>query len=300
MHGVTALILLGAAAPAAAAPDGLMRVSELQLARGGDRGAQFVELHDAGGEAFLEPSYTVAVRDGGGELAGAQTFRGPGYGFAHDSRPYVLATPTAGVSDPGGRLQVRLPAMSGQVCFHRGDTADPATAIHCLGYGPVGAPVVDGLEVGPAPVDGASLQRCAGGPPRVGSPSPGEPTPSAVCSGAGSGPDRRAPTLWLAGRRSQRVTAVRLAIRVDEAASIVARASVRLTAGSRPLAFRTVRRGLAAGRSASVRLRLPSTRLRAVLKALRRGAQLAARVEVEAHDRAGNRAIARRTVRLRT
>lgn len=103
----------------------------------------------------------------------------------------------------------------------------------------------------------------------------------------------------LSGRRLQR--ARRLTIRIHSATAVkaVARATVRLPHRHGALTSRTVRRRIAAGRTATVRLHFAPKRLKAIEAALRSGAHLRAEVRVSAHDAAGQTATATRTIRLK-
>lgn len=309
---------LAAAAPAAAS-DHLMRVNEIQLSADGDSGKQFVEFVDAAGEPFTAPSYTIAVHNGSGTVVGTEVFNGPGYGFANDSRPYVLATDAAAIDNRGGQLRIALPAAGGQVCFYRGATAAASQAIDCLGYGSVANPVLSGMQTGAAPGDGRSLQRCATAAPRVGTPTPGNLTPTSLCSGADTSPgqpaqpapgpvppetssDTRAPLLRLGCKARQDIDRLTISVRVDEDATVMSAGSVRLTKRFTPprsLALRSSRRDLKAAQARDIRLRLTPARLQRIRRALHRGGRLRAQITVSASDAAGNTRRERCTIALR-
>ncbi|MGH2901378.1 MAG: hypothetical protein ACRDMZ_22060, partial [Solirubrobacteraceae bacterium] len=236
------------------------------------------------------------------------------------------ATDAAAIENRGGRLAIVLPSAGGQVCFYRGAAPEQSQAIHCLGYGSVAGPVLSGMQIGAAPADGMSLQRCSGTVARVGTPTPGAITPASLCAGSGpglgpapapglgSGPltspdpgalagaDTRAPLLRITIRRSQDVDRLRLTIRSDEDAVVTTSGSIRPRPGSRlpnPPALRAVEHRAVAGRARSVRLRLSSARLRRAKNALRRGQRLRARITIVARDRSGNTRRVQRWINLR-
>lgn len=72
----------------------------------------------------------------------------------------------------------------------------------------------------------------------------------------------------------------------------------RVRAGALNTATAPVRRRARAGRIEDLRVRIPARALRPVRRRLRAGDQVALRLEFSARDRAGNRALVKRTVRL--
>jgi plastocyanin len=114
--------------------------------------------------------------------------------------------------------------------------------------------------------------------------------------------DRTAPTLRLSGSRRQRVLsqrAVFVRAVVSEASSVVARARIYIPRADKPLRAQQPARQLAPRRVTNFKLALSNRTLRAFRRALRRHSRLTARITVTASDSAGNRAIAKRTVKLK-
>jgi hypothetical protein len=98
---------------------------------------------------------------------------------------------------------------------------------------------------------------------------------------------RGAPVQRLSGRLRQDVDRLAVAVRLNEAATIVVKATVHVPGAARIVRFKTVRRRVAAGVRVSVRLRLPTLALRSVKGALGRRARLTARIAVTARDSGG-------------
>lgn len=116
------------------------------------------------------------------------------------------------------------------------------------------------------------------------------------------GGDRRPPRLRLSIPRIQRVLSrgyLVLRARCDEACRVGVTGTVRIGRG-RATAVRPIRsRRLAKGKAASLRIRLPArARGTALRRALLGDRGVTVRLRVVARDRAGNRTVARRTVRL--
>lgn len=114
--------------------------------------------------------------------------------------------------------------------------------------------------------------------------------------------DRTAPTLRLSGSRRQRVLrqgAVFVRAVVTEASSVVARARIYIPRAGKPFRAQGPARQLAPRRVTNFKLALSNRTLRALRQALRRHSRLTARITVTADDSAGNRAIAKRRVKLK-
>lgn len=139
-----------------------------------------------------------------------------------------------------------------------------------------------------------------GTPPPDGPPPP--PTQSPPATGVPPA-DTRRPVLRLSGRKVQRLKKkgmLSLTARADEAVSLSAtgrakgpravKKAVRLRAPARPAASNF---------AVQVRLKLSKKALRAAKKALARRKKVTVTVTVTAVDAAGNRALARRTIKLR-
>lgn len=104
--------------------------------------------------------------------------------------------------------------------------------------------------------------------------------------------DKSAPALKLSGKSTQRVLrqrAVRLVVRVDEAASVLARARVSVPGASATVRARDAKAQLVRGRDTKLRLKFTSKSLRRLRGALRKRSVLTARVTVTATDKAGNK-----------
>jgi hypothetical protein len=129
-------------------------------------------------------------------------------------------------------------------------------------------------------------------------PSPGMTAP--VSSGAGpqSRRDTSPPVQRLRAKRRQDVDKVYVTDRVNEQATLTARASINVSGISRRLHFRTVRRFVAANRTTQIRLKLGRKSLRIVKRRLRDHRRLRATVQVTARDGSGNIDRAAVTVRL--
>lgn len=124
-------------------------------------------------------------------------------------------------------------------------------------------------------------------------PAPGPGTDAAA--------DREAPVLRLGGPRRQRLTRRGLLVRArcSEPCRLRALGRLGLSRRGKRLRLREVRRRLAAGRTASLRMKASRSTRAAVRRALRRGRRVSALVTVRVRDGAGNLRVARRRVRLR-
>jgi hypothetical protein len=114
--------------------------------------------------------------------------------------------------------------------------------------------------------------------------------------------DTIAPALKLSGSRRQRVLrqrAVFVRAVVSEASSVVVRARVYIPRAGKPLRTQGPARQLVPKKVTNFKLALSKRTLRAFRRALRRHSRLTARITVTANDSAGNRAIAKRTVKLK-
>jgi plastocyanin len=114
--------------------------------------------------------------------------------------------------------------------------------------------------------------------------------------------DRKAPALALFGstrQRALRQRAVFVRARVDEASRVVARAWMSIPRTGRSFRAQTVNTQLAARTTAKLGLKLSRQALRTVRRALRKHTRLTARITVTAKDPAGNRASAKRRVKLK-
>jgi plastocyanin len=114
--------------------------------------------------------------------------------------------------------------------------------------------------------------------------------------------DRTAPALTLSGstrQRALRQRAVFVRARVDEASLVVARAWIAVPRTGRSFRAKTVSRQLGAATTSKLRLMLSRQALRAFRRALRKHTRLTARVTVTAKDPAGNKAAAKRRVKLK-
>jgi len=104
--------------------------------------------------------------------------------------------------------------------------------------------------------------------------------------------DKSAPALKLSGKSTQHVLrqrGVRLRVRVDEAASVLARGRVSVPGASATVSARDAKAKLVAGRDTKLRLKFSSKSLRRLRGALRKRSVLTARVTVTATDKAGNK-----------
>jgi plastocyanin len=128
--------------------------------------------------------------------------------------------------------------------------------------------------------------------PVSGTTTPTSPTSPTTPTTPGSVTDKSAPTLSLSVRRSQRILRRRglvISVRVDEPATVTAKARVTVPGGSsRILKLRKATRRLQAGERARLKLRLPRKTRRAVTSALARRSRLRAKVSVTARDSADN------------
>ena len=138
-------------------------------------------------------------------------------------------------------------------------------------------------------MSGAVNVQAAGAPPP---PPAGEPVFA----------DRIAPALRLSGSRRQRVLrqrAVFVRAVVSEASSVTARARVYVPRAGKPLRTREPVQQLVPQRVTNLRLGLSKRTLSAFRRALRKHSRLTAKITVTAKDSAGNRAVAKRTVKLK-
>ena len=140
--------------------------------------------------------------------------------------------------------------------------------------------------------------------PGSGSPPPSGPAPSDPAPGSGPAPaqDVTAPELGLGGARLQRVLrqrAVVVRVRADEAATLTATGTVSVPAAARAVRLRRAGATIAAGESATLKLRLSRKALAAVRRGLTLRHRLRASVRVTATDAAGNRTSALRRIALR-
>jgi hypothetical protein len=167
-----------------------------------------------------------------------------------------------------------------------GLTGAAATSVVAFGEDACGRVYVVSLD---GPVNRLAESDSPGCPPAP--PSGGQPPPP----GSGTaGPDTRSPTVrvQVRGRRSLATRRrLRVVVQTDEAAALT------LTGRLRGVArFRSARRQLAAGQRVVVNLRISRKTARNLRRALRRK-RVAARLEISAHDAAGNvRSAGRRVV----
>jgi hypothetical protein len=127
-----------------------------------------------------------------------------------------------------------------------------------------------------------------------------------VAGGGSLGPpgpliDLTAPRLRLGGSRSQRLRrrSVSVIAACNEPCTLRAAGTVSVPGPSRTFRLKRVKRHLAAGVRARLRLRLSRRSEAAVKRALARRRKVRARVTVTAQDASGNKRLARRTIRLR-
>lgn len=142
--------------------------------------------------------------------------------------------------------------------------------------------------------------------PPVQEPAPPQPAPSPPVQPPSSPPmsDVTAPSVTLSGRRSQKLgTAVLVRVGCpDEACVAVGSARVRVPqAGARPRTYRstTVKRSIAKGSTARIRLTLSSAARAAIGRTLRAGRTIAARITFIVSDAADNETKRSRQVKLR-
>lgn len=123
----------------------------------------------------------------------------------------------------------------------------------------------------------------------------------------GSGPpasvhDTSAPALELSVRSAQRIVRRRglvISVRVDEKATVSAKARITVSGASRVVRLRKATRKLASGVRAKLKLRLSRKNRAAVASALARRSRLKAKVTVSAKDTAGNTRSTRRSVSVK-
>ena len=114
--------------------------------------------------------------------------------------------------------------------------------------------------------------------------------------------DKVRPKLKLSGAATQRIVANRglvVTVRVDEASTITARASVNVPGASRVLKLKSVKRKIDASGPAKLKLRASNKVRKTIASALKRKSRLKARVSVEARDAAGNSRTSRRTIAIK-
>jgi plastocyanin len=131
-------------------------------------------------------------------------------------------------------------------------------------------------------------------PPGGGGPPPGPPPGTVV--------DKSAPSLSLSVRSAQRILrrrALVISVRVDEQATVTAKARITVPGASRVLKLRKATRKLAPGVRAKLKLRLSRKKRAAVASALARRSRLRAKVTVTAKDAAGNTRSHKRSVSVR-
>jgi hypothetical protein len=120
-----------------------------------------------------------------------------------------------------------------------------------------------------------------------------------ACAGVPANPWCPEPRQKVSARKTQRVGKLTIRDRLNEAGTIVVRATVQVSNASRLYRFKAVRRSVAAHKTTRLRLKLSRKALRAVRRALRRHKRLRARITVTARDRAGNVSSAKLSVRLK-
>jgi plastocyanin len=114
--------------------------------------------------------------------------------------------------------------------------------------------------------------------------------------------DKTAPALRLSGSTRQKVLrqrAVSVRATVDEAANLVARGWVSIPGRGKILRTKRISRQVAARATSKLSLKLSGPALKAFRRALRKHTRLTARITVTARDQAGNRAVAKRRVKLK-
>jgi plastocyanin len=114
--------------------------------------------------------------------------------------------------------------------------------------------------------------------------------------------DKSAPRLLMSGKTTQRVLrqrGLRLVVRVDENAAVLARARVSIPGASRLVRTKDATAQLVAGRDTKMRLEFSRKSLRALRGALRKRSRLTARLTVTATDKAANKRILKNKFALR-
>lgn len=214
-----------------------------------------------------------------------------------------LATMTprdAGVFAPGQSRTFRFVASLPD----GGDPAGPAEGDNAFQAAQASVSYVwDAVEhVDSAPPDEPSTgEPAAPAPPQPPLAAPPPSSDGAVAPHRPRPPDTRRPRVRLSVPRLQRIfTAggrLRLRLRSGERARVHARGSLR--AGRARLRLPSSRVRVLPGRATLLRIRVPARHRRAMLRALtrRRGATL--RIVITVTDRAGNRTVVRRTLRVR-
>jgi hypothetical protein len=150
-------------------------INEFLLSTGGSAAAQFVEVRSLETTARLDGErYYVEIFDPSGVSMATAEATGLG-GGAQAPEYYVLASTQAEGAlgfDAAALLDVFLPA-EGQLCFMQ-VLGGVTTAVHCIGWGCVLAPVRPGSIAAPTPPDGQSTQRpVAAGDYALAAPTPG-------------------------------------------------------------------------------------------------------------------------------
>ncbi len=206
-----------------------------------------------------------------------------------------------------------------------GDTVD--LAVNCRGDS-LAAAIQTDLKVHYSEFPGGSTAACTGSPgppdtdgdgipnsadacpalsdqsaprnPRTGCPAATttktDPQPPATTS-----TDKTPPVASLSGPKSQKAgSTVKVVVSCgSEACSAAASGSANVPGASKVFKLRSVKKQLAAGRKATLKLRIPKKALRAIRKALRRKRKITAKIKVRVTDARGNSRTSRRSVKLK-
>lgn len=124
----------------------------------------------------------------------------------------------------------------------------------------------------------------------------------AVKAGTASGggvTDTRPPGTRLGGRRRQDIDKLAIRVKLNEAGTVTVTGDVKVRGRRRAFRLRRVKKTLAANDSTRFGLRLRRASKRRVKRSLRRGRRATARVKITSVDRAGNRTVSRKRIRLR-
>jgi hypothetical protein len=272
----------------------LEKVNEVMLAsNAGDTHVQFVELLDKGGtEEQFTPvfaPYNLVVYDAAGNRLGAHMLDANGLRAAAGAgSPYLISTPEADAAfgvKGDEVLNVPLPPLAGQACFE----ANPSpSAFSCITWGTITKPVVTnsngtGSAHGPVPPPGESDQRQADDTIVAAAPTPKAPnrsgsTSSSPAAAAFAGVTFPARTAHVdrRGRASVRVGC-------PAGAKGSCKGTLRLTAAKDGAALGHASFDIAAGRTATVSVKLTRT----ALARLKREKHLRARARATASDGSG-------------
>ncbi len=120
--------------------------------------------------------------------------------------------------------------------------------------------------------------------------------------GGGGTSDKTAPTIGLTASASQRVLRqknVKVAVKVNEAATVTGQARISVPGASAVIRTKKKTLQVAAGSKKTLRLSFSSKNLSKIKKALRKRGKLTAKVTVTATDKAGNKRTAKSTSSLR-